>query len=43
MEWIAPQEKDEASDTLEKRLWGAADQFWANSGLKVLQYYAHAR
>ena len=32
MEWVAPQEKDEASETLEKRLWDAADQFRANSG-----------
>ena len=34
MEWIAPSEKDTASETLEKRLWDSADQFRANSGLK---------
>ena len=35
MIWIAPSEKDTATDTLEKRLWDAADQFRANSGLKA--------
>jgi type I restriction enzyme M protein len=30
---IAPTEKDTATDTLERRLWGAADQLRANSGL----------
>jgi type I restriction enzyme M protein len=35
MRWIAPSEKDAASATLEKRLWDAADQFRANSGLKA--------
>ena len=34
MHWIAPSEKDTATDTLEKRLWDSADQFRANSGLK---------
>ena len=29
MHWVAPSEKDTASDTLEKRLWAAADQFRA--------------
>jgi len=38
MHWIAPSEKDAASDTLEKRLWAAADQFRANSGLSAAQY-----
>jgi len=34
MLWIAPPEKD-ATTTLEKRrLWDAADQFRANSGLR---------
>jgi len=33
MHWIAPSEKDLATDTLEKRLWAAADPFRANSGL----------
>jgi hypothetical protein len=26
MQWIAPSEKDAANETLEKRLWAAADQ-----------------
>jgi type I restriction enzyme M protein len=30
-----PTEKDPASASLEKRLWDAADQFRANSGLKA--------
>jgi type I restriction enzyme M protein len=38
MQWIAPSEKDTAADTLEKRLWDAADQFRANSGLKPQEY-----
>ena len=38
MQWIAPSEKDAASATLEKRLWDAADQFRANSGLKAQEY-----
>ena len=38
MQWIAPSEKDAATATLEKRLWGAADQFRANSGLKAAEY-----
>lgn len=38
MQWIAPSEKDAATDTLEKRLWAAADQFRANSGLKPQEY-----
>lgn len=38
MIWIAPTEKDNASATLEKRLWDAADQFRANSGLKAQEY-----
>ena len=38
MKWIAPTEKDLASNTLEKRLWDAADQFRANSGLKAQEY-----
>ena len=38
MIWIAPSEKDTASATLEKRLWDAADQFRANSGLKAQEY-----
>ena len=38
MHWIASSEKDQATDTLEKRLWAAADQFRANSGLSAAQY-----
>jgi type I restriction enzyme M protein len=38
MRWIAPAEKDAATETLEKRLWEAADQFRANSGLKSQEY-----
>src|SRR4051812_19445730 len=38
MKWIAPPEKDAATTTLEKRLWDAADQFRANSGLTAAQY-----
>ena len=38
MQWIAPSEKDAASSSLEKRLWDAADQFRANSGLKAQEY-----
>ena len=34
MHWIAPSEKDTDNAALEKRLWDAADQFRANSGLK---------
>jgi type I restriction enzyme M protein len=38
MHWIAPSEKDTANESLEKRLWAAADQFRANSGLKAQDY-----
>ena len=38
MRWVAPTEKDTANETLEKRLWDAADQFRANSGLKAGEY-----
>jgi len=38
MHSIAPSEKDTANCTLEKRLWYAADQFRANSGLKSQEY-----
>ncbi|MGE3979147.1 MAG: type I restriction enzyme endonuclease domain-containing protein [Nitrospira sp.] len=40
MLWVAPSEKDTATDTLEKRLWDAADQLRANSGLNAAQYSA---
>lgn len=38
MQWIAPSENDAATANLEVRLWEAADQFRANSGLKAQQY-----
>jgi type I restriction enzyme M protein len=38
MHWIAPTERDSVTATLEKRLWDAADQFRANSGLKPQEY-----
>ncbi|MGE0355798.1 MAG: N-6 DNA methylase [Burkholderiales bacterium] len=40
MLWVAPPEKNAANNTLERRLWAAADQFRANSGLKAAQYSA---
>src|SRR3990167_3736066 len=40
MHWIALAEKNIANDALEKRLWNAADQFRANSGLTAAQYSA---
>jgi type I restriction enzyme M protein len=36
--WVAPSEKDAGTETLEKRLWDAADQLRANSGLTAQQY-----
>ena len=38
MRWIAPYEKDTDNAAFEKRLWDAADQFRANSGLKAQEY-----
>jgi len=38
MKWIAPPEKDAGTETLEDRLWKAADQLRANSGLTSAQY-----
>jgi type I restriction enzyme M protein len=38
MKWIAPTQTDDTSASLEKRLWEAADQFRANSGLKAQEY-----
>ena len=38
MQWIAPSEKDDGTETLESRLWTAADQLRANSGLTSVQY-----
>ena len=40
MQWIAPTEKDTGNATLENRLWAAADQSRANSGLKSQEYSA---
>ena len=40
MHWVAPTEKDTLTETLERRLWDAADQFRANSGLKSQEYSA---
>lgn len=38
MLWVAPSSKDNGTQTLENRLWEAADQFRANSGLSSAQY-----
>ena len=38
MRWIAPPELDTDTNTLEQRLWDAADQLRANSGLTAQQY-----
>src|SRR2546429_9889007 len=38
MRWIALPTKDTATATLEKRLWRAADELRANSGLTSAQY-----
>lgn len=38
MRWIAPSERDSSNTQLEKRLWDAADDFRANSGLKAQEY-----
>jgi len=43
MHWIAPSEKDTGNAALEKRLWDAAHQFRANSGLKSQEYSAPVR
>src|ERR1035437_4483846 len=40
MNWVAPSKTDVAGAALEKRLWDAADQFRANSGLKAQEYSA---
>ena len=39
MHWIAPTARDANIDILESRLWDAADQFRANSGLRAEQYF----
>jgi type I restriction enzyme M protein len=38
MRWIAQTERNDAAKTLEDRLWAAADQLRANSGLTAQQY-----
>jgi type I restriction enzyme M protein len=38
MHWVAPPERDQETETLESRLWAAADQLRANSGLSAAQY-----
>lgn len=38
MQWIAPSERDIDAQALENRLWAAADQLRANSGLTSAQY-----
>jgi len=38
MRWLAHSEKDSSNAQLEKRLWDAADDFRANSGLKAQEY-----
>ncbi len=38
LHWIAPSAKDTVAASLEIRLWEAADQFRANSGLKAQEY-----
>jgi type I restriction enzyme M protein len=38
VQWLAPSEVDTDNAALEKRLWDAADQFRANSGLKAQEY-----
>jgi len=38
MQWIAPTEKNLATDTLERKLWDAANQLWAGAGLKQSDY-----
>jgi type I restriction enzyme M protein len=42
LRWIAPTEEDTATVTLEERLWNAADQFRAYSGLKRQEYSGSA-
>ena len=38
MKWVERAEEDSAAASLEKRLWAAADQLRANSGLKAQEY-----
>jgi type I restriction enzyme M protein len=43
MRWRALAKTDTANQTLEKRLWEAADQFRANFGLKAGQFSTSVR
>ena len=44
MQWIAPSEKDTATESLEKRLWdAAAGNFRPNSGVTPQQYSGRRR
>jgi len=36
--WVAPPERDQGKATMETKLWEAADQLRANSGLKAQEY-----
>ena len=36
MHWIAPTEKDAATQNLEKNLWAAVDPLRAHSGIKAV-------
>lgn len=38
MKWVAPSEENGDKSALEAKLWAAADQFRANSGLKAQEY-----
>lgn len=38
MLWVAPAEKGTGAESLEDRLWAAADQLRANSGLTSARY-----
>jgi hypothetical protein len=38
MIWVAPPERDTATDAPEKRLWDSADEFRANASLKAQEY-----
>jgi hypothetical protein len=42
MQWTAPSEKDDATESLERNLRDAADQFRANSGLRSQESVAKA-
>jgi hypothetical protein len=42
MQWIAPSEKDDATESLERNLRYDADQFRANSGLRSQEFVVKA-